>query len=114
MPHDPAPNGASPRPTLATATTPRRRRRQLPPGMVRAIQAARWCSVSLRVWRSWDSSGVCPAPAMRRPGCVLWSVRILRRWRDWNCPERRTFEAMLSAQPDGQQHARQHAGRLPR
>jgi hypothetical protein len=77
--------------------TPARRRRRLPPGLLRAREAAAWCSVSLRVWRSWDSSGVCPRPTMRTRGIVLWSLKTLRCWRDLGCPPRKEFEAMLAA-----------------
>jgi hypothetical protein len=61
----------------------RRHRRRLPPGLIRAAQAAAWCSVGLRTWRSWDAGA-----------CVLWSIRTLRLWREWGCPDRHRFEAL--------------------
>jgi hypothetical protein len=98
-------------PTGQTATV-RRRRRRLPPGLVRAAQAAAWCSVSVRVWRSWDSAGVCPRPAMRTRGIVLWSLKTLRLWRDLGCVPRKEFEGILAVRNG--QHAERHTGRLPR
>jgi hypothetical protein len=84
------------------ASNSARRRGQLSPGLLRAREAAEWCSVSLRVWRSWDSSGVCPSPVMRTRGIVLWSLKTLRLWRDFGCPTRKEFEALLAAH-NGQQ-----------
>jgi hypothetical protein len=80
----------------ATRTAPCLRCR-LPPGLIRAAQAAAWCSVSLRVWRGWDSAGVCPQPAMRTRGIVLWSLKTLRLWRDLGCPPRNELEALIKA-----------------
>jgi hypothetical protein len=82
--------------------TRRRRacRRNLPPGMVRAKGAARWCSVGLRTWRSWNSAGLVPRP-IKIAGCVLWSLHTLRLWREYACPPRVEFEALVRAQYDG-------------
>jgi hypothetical protein len=90
---------------------PAHRRCRLPPGLIRAAQAAAWCSVGPRTWRTWDTAG-----RMRRPirinACVLWSLSELRAWRDAGCPDRRTWEALRAAERNGQ-HPTRHAGRSP-
>jgi hypothetical protein len=97
---------------LDVPDTRARKRRRLPPGLIRAAQAAHWCSVGLRTWRSWDSGGIIPRP-IRVSGCVFWSLKTLREWRDFGCPDRRRFEELLAAQGK-EQLAPRHAGRLPR
>jgi hypothetical protein len=71
----------------------RRRRHRLPPGLVRARDAAAWSSVGLRTWRTWDAAGIVPRP-IRVGACVLWSLHKLRAWRDAGCPDRRTWDAI--------------------
>jgi hypothetical protein len=78
----------------------RRKRRPLPPLMVRAPEAARLCGTSEASWWRWVAAGLCPA-GLRVAGQRLWSRRSLALWVRWGCPRRTEFEARLAAQHDG-------------
>jgi hypothetical protein len=85
MPPEPSMIGAIALPPDPQYPKARRPRRRLPPGLIRAAQAAVWCSVGLRTWRTWDASGRVPR-AVRIGAIVLWSLAELRSWRDAGCP----------------------------
>jgi hypothetical protein len=89
-------NGAAPLPANPAAAPSPRRCQPLPRGMLRRREAAVWSGVSLRTWASWESAGLVPRPTARIGSVVLYSIRILRIWRDLGCPDRRTFEALSS------------------
>jgi hypothetical protein len=73
-----------------------RRRRWLPPLMVRAPEAARLCGTSEASWWRWVAAGLCPA-GLRVAGQRLWPHRELRLWVAWGCPLRPEFQARLAA-----------------
>lgn len=61
--------------------------------LVRAKQAAAACGVSLRSWRSWDSSGRIPRP-IRIGRSTFWRVEELQQWTTAGCPRRAEWEAI--------------------
>ncbi len=69
---------------------------RLPRLHVRADEAADLNGVSLATWWRWDASGACPA-ATKIGGVKLWSVRSLKLWSRWGCPNRREFIERLAA-----------------
>jgi hypothetical protein len=75
----------------------RRKRRWLPPLMVRAPEAARLCGTSEASWWRWVAGHLCPA-GVRVAGQRLWSRRSLALWVQWGCPPRAEFEARLAVQ----------------
>lgn len=79
---------------------PRRKRRRLPPLMVRAPEAARLCGTSLASWWRWVAGGLCPA-GVRVARQRFWSRRDLLLWVRWGCPSRTEFEARLAALHNG-------------
>lgn len=62
---------------------------------VRADEAAESNGVSLATWWRWDSSGATPT-ATKIGGVKLWSVRSLKLWSRWGCPNRREFVERLA------------------
>lgn len=74
-----------------------RRKRPLPPLLVRAPEAARLCGTSEASWWRWVAGGLCP-PGVRVSGQRLWSRRLLVLWVRWGCPPQAEFEARLSAE----------------
>jgi hypothetical protein len=90
-------------PTPANCLKPRNqrsKRRQPPPLMVRAPEAARLCGTSEASWWRWNAGGLCPA-GLRVAGQRLWSRRSLLLWIGWGCPPRVEYEARLAAQRNG-------------
>lgn len=68
---------------------------RLPRLHVRADDAAELNGVSLATWWRWDSSGATPT-ATKIGGVKLWSVRSLKLWSRWGCPNRREFVERLA------------------
>lgn len=58
-----------------------------PPLMIRAPEAARLVGISLRHFKSLNSSGRLPGP-IRLGKAVCWRVDELRQWIQAGCPER--------------------------
>ncbi len=65
----------------------RRKRRPLPPGLLRREDAARFCSLGPSTWDRLTAAGLTPAPC-RVGGSVGWSRRELALWIDHHCPPR--------------------------
>jgi predicted DNA-binding transcriptional regulator AlpA len=63
------------------------RRRKLPPGLLRRVQAARYCSVGASTWDRLAAAGQTPTP-IKLGGSVAWSHRELSAWIDHGCPPR--------------------------
>jgi predicted DNA-binding transcriptional regulator AlpA len=80
----------------------RRKRRRLPPLMIRAPGAARLCGVSEASWHRLNAAALVPAPR-RLGGCVLWSRPELRDWIAAGCPNREAWETIRA----GRQQSRQ-------
>lgn len=78
---------------------------------VRADEAAEMNGVSLATWWRWDASGATPQ-AVKIGGVKLWSVRSLRLWSRWGCPNRREFVERLAAfEADAARHSSRKGGR---
>ncbi|GDY10679.1 hypothetical protein LBMAG52_41670 [Planctomycetia bacterium] len=69
---------------------------RLPRLHVRADEAAELNGVSLATWWRWDASGAIPA-ATKIGAVKLWSIRSLKLWSRWDCPDRREFVDRLAA-----------------
>ncbi len=69
---------------------------RLPRLHVRADEAAELNGVSLATWWRWDAAGANPQ-ATKIGGVKLWSVRSLKLWSRWGCPNRREFVERLAA-----------------
>ena len=69
---------------------------RLPRLHVRADEGAEMSGVSLATWWRWDASGAIPA-ATKIGAVKLWSVRSLKLWSRWGCPNRREFVERLAA-----------------
>ncbi|RLT08382.1 MAG: DNA-binding protein [Planctomycetota bacterium] len=63
---------------------------------VRVDEAAEMSGVSLATWWRWDASGAIPQ-AVKIGGVKLWSVRSLKLWSRWGCPNRRELVERLAA-----------------
>jgi len=60
-------------------------------------QAALACGVSVQSWDRHNKAGRVPKP-IRLGGRLLWCVAELREWCAAGCPDRKSWEAMKSAQ----------------
>lgn len=89
------------------STTPAaaRKRRRLPPGLLRREDAAPYCGVSLPTWDRWTAAGLNPA-AVKIGGAVLWSRHELAEWCRRGCPDRKTWAALWPAIRDGRPNRR--------
>jgi predicted DNA-binding transcriptional regulator AlpA len=80
--------------TRADAPTP------APSGLLRRVEAARFCSVGVSTWDRWTAAGWNPAPA-KIGGAVLWCRDELAEWQRHGCPPRdrwsAVWQSMLSA-----------------
>jgi predicted DNA-binding transcriptional regulator AlpA len=65
------------------------------PLLVPASRAAQICGKSVRTWRSWQSSGLIPAP-VRIGRSLLWRVRDLEAWVAAGCPPRDEWDARVA------------------
>ncbi len=89
-------------PAVHAESSPKRLTKQkklasrLPRLHVRARDAAEIVGVSLATFWRLDSSGAVPQ-AMKLLGCKVWSLRSLRLWSRWGCPNRREFVERLTA-----------------
>lgn len=78
---------------------------------VRADDAAEMNGVSLATWWRWDASGAIPQ-AVKIGGVKLWSVRSLRLWSRWGCPNRREFvDRLATFEADAARHNSRKGGR---
>src|SRR5262245_22929557 len=68
--------------------------------LVPAAEASRICGISEASWYRLKAGGKTPLP-VRLGGRVLWRVEELRRWCAAGCPDRRSWEALQSAQRNG-------------
>lgn len=68
---------------------------RLPRLHVRAPEGAELIGVSLATWHRLDSSGAIPG-GMKLSGCKVWSLRSLKLWSRWGCPNRREFVERLA------------------
>jgi predicted DNA-binding transcriptional regulator AlpA len=66
---------------------PTRRKRAVPPGLLRRDDAAAYCGVSPATWDRWTAAGFNPAPR-KIAGAVLWNRHELAEWCRRGCPER--------------------------
>ncbi|MBA4063631.1 MAG: hypothetical protein C0501_07945 [Isosphaera sp.] len=86
----------------ATPVPPARKRRRLPPGLLRREAAARYCGVGPSTWDRLTAAGRTPKP-IRLGGSVGWSRRELGAWIDRGCPPRAewapVWAALLAARP---------------
>jgi predicted DNA-binding transcriptional regulator AlpA len=84
---------------------------RLPRLHVRADESAEMSGVSLATWWRWDASGVTPA-AKKIGGVKLWSVRSLKLWSRWGCPNRREFvDRLATFEADAARHNSRKGGR---
>jgi predicted DNA-binding transcriptional regulator AlpA len=74
-------------PTPAAAPTPD------PPGLLRRVDAARFCSVGVSTWDRWTAAGWNPAP-VKKGGAVLWSRDELAEWQRHRGPPRDRWSAV--------------------
>ena len=72
---------------------------QADPMLVSAKGAAALCSISERLWRSWDSSGAVPEATISG-GCKRWSFDQLRAWVAAGCPSRARWLHITTTQDD--------------
>ena len=78
---------------------------------VRADDGAEMFAVSLATWWRWDASGAIPA-ATKIGAVKLWSVRSLKLWSRWGCPNRREFvERLATFEADAVRHCSRKGGR---
>ena len=78
---------------------------------VRADEGAEMSGVSLATWWRWDSAGSIPQ-AVKIGGVKLWSVRSLKLWSRWGCPNRREFmERLATFEADAVRHGSRKGGR---
>jgi len=63
--------------------------------LLTAKDAAKLCRLSKRSWFRLSSAGKIPAP-VRIGGSVRWRQKDIEDYITWNCPDRKTFEAMKS------------------
>ena len=61
------------------------------PLLLRAVEAAHLCGVSLRQWRRWDASGRGPA-AVRIAATKRWRRGEILEWIGASCPPRKEWE----------------------
>lgn len=85
----------SPDPVTPPAARKRRKKR-LPPGLLRRVQAARFCAVAESTWDRYTAAGKNPAP-VHLGGAVGWSRRELAAWIDHGCPDRKTWAPIWAA-----------------
>lgn len=83
-------------PAPKRTATKKRTASRLPRLHVRADEGAEMSGVSLATWWRWDASGATPQ-ATKIGGVKLWSVRSLKLWSRWGCPNRREFVERLAA-----------------
>lgn len=62
------------------------------PLLLRAVDAAAQCSVSVRTWYAWDLAGKVPRP-IRMGRTPFWPYEELRAWVAAGCPDRVTWQA---------------------
>jgi len=67
------------------------------PLLVDTVETARITGISPASWFRLKSAGKTPAP-VRLGGRVLYQVEDLRFWVAMGCPERKVFEARMSAE----------------
>jgi predicted DNA-binding transcriptional regulator AlpA len=58
------------------------------PALLRADDAARFCSVDRATWRRWVAAGLAPSPIYISPRCPRWSTEVLLEWIRHGCPVR--------------------------
>ncbi|MEZ6140886.1 MAG: hypothetical protein R3B84_09975 [Zavarzinella sp.] len=63
------------------------------PGLLRRLDAAKFCGISPSSWDRLTASGGNPKP-IRIRGVLVWNVRELVAWQDAHCPDRETWSAM--------------------
>jgi predicted DNA-binding transcriptional regulator AlpA len=56
-------------------------------------ECVKMCQISRRTWFRINASGKCPA-CVRVGASPRWRMQDLLDWISWNCPSRKTFEAM--------------------
>src|SRR5262249_10106582 len=100
--HQPAPAGTATPGVAGDTVSPARK-----PGtgplvrlLVRAAAAAQLGGVSRATWHRLRAADRTPAP-LRLGGAVLWRAAELAEWCAAGCPDRRTWEALQSAQQNG-------------
>jgi predicted DNA-binding transcriptional regulator AlpA len=59
-------------------------------------QAAAMCGVSPATWWRWDAAGRIPSALKLSAGVKRWRADLLRLWVERNCPDRASFEEMLT------------------
>jgi len=64
--------------------------------LLTAKDAAKLCRLSKRSWFRLSSAGKIPAP-VRIGGSVRWRLKDIKDYIAWDCPDRKTFEAMQQA-----------------
>jgi predicted DNA-binding transcriptional regulator AlpA len=65
----------------------------LPPLLLRAPQAASFCSIAIRTWRMLDANGRIPR-SIHLGRSAFWRRKELQDWVDAGCPDRVTWDAM--------------------
>lgn len=75
--------------------TPRtkKRRRRIPPGLLRGPDAAAYCGVGYSTWCKLVAAGLTPAPT-KLNGVVVFNRRELSAWIDAKCPPRCEWEPL--------------------
>ena len=74
----------------------RKRRRPVPPGLLRPADAAAFCSTGRSTWDRWSAAGLTPAP-LKIGGAVFYSRRELAEWCRRGCPPRDQWRPVWAA-----------------
>ncbi|HBT77631.1 MAG TPA: hypothetical protein DEB39_12080 [Planctomycetaceae bacterium] len=63
------------------------------PLLLKTVDAASFCGVTLRLWRTWNALGKNPAP-VRIGKALFWNRDELVRWVEAGCPRREHWNAL--------------------
>ena len=74
----------------------RKRRRLVPPGLLRPAGAAEFCAVGRSTWDRWSAAGLTPAP-LKIGGAVFYSRAELAEWCRRGCPPRDLWRPVWAA-----------------
>ena len=61
--------------------------------LLRAVDVGRILNCSKRSVHRYCSSGTIPAPVRLSSGAVRWKLSDIELFLQWNCPDRKEFEA---------------------
>ena len=67
------------------------------PLLLRAVQAAALCGLSVSTWHEYRAAGRVP-PSIKIGRARLWRLDILRKWVSWDCPGIDRFNELVEAE----------------